>query len=130
MTQEHGAAGYSNLPCRCDVCREGWRTYNRSYRQKRKSRTGERILEGRFVKGDEERPVVRARGRNGGRKPKLSPDQIGQARRLYDEKGADGKRRYTITELAAFLGVSRRTIYRALEPEQPGPSTSPRQETA
>ena len=33
---------------------------------------------------------------------------------MYDEKGADGKRRYTVAEIAETFGVSRKTIYRHL----------------
>ena len=52
--------------------------------------------------------AARARGRNGGRKPKLSPKQIAHARRLLDH------RETTIKEVAASFGVDRATIYRAL----------------
>ena len=38
------------------------------------------------------------------------------ARQMYDELGDDGKRRYTVAEIAAEFGVTRPTIYRALEP--------------
>ena len=61
--------------------------------------------------------AARARGRTGGQKPKLRPRQVELARQMYDEKGADGKRRYTVAAIAAELGVSRPTIYRALESE-------------
>jgi DNA invertase Pin-like site-specific DNA recombinase len=74
--------------------------------------------------------AARARGRTGGRKPKLSPEQIKHARLLYDEKGDDGKRRYTVQEIGDLLRVSRQTVYRSLEPEQPGPSMNPRQEAS
>jgi DNA invertase Pin-like site-specific DNA recombinase len=40
--------------------------------------------------------AARARGRTGGRKPKLTARQITVARQMYDQKGADGKRRYTV----------------------------------
>ena len=59
--------------------------------------------------------AARARGRTGGRKPKLSPDQVVLARRLYDETGPDGKRLRTVEQIAGLVGVSRVTIYRALE---------------
>jgi DNA invertase Pin-like site-specific DNA recombinase len=56
-------------------------------------------------------PPPRARGRVGGRKPSLTPWEIDHARKLY----ADGK--HTVAQIAGLLGVSRQTIYRALEPE-------------
>ena len=55
--------------------------------------------------------AARARGRTGGRKPSLSASQIKHARELY----AAGKT--TVAEIAGLFGVSRQTIYRALEPE-------------
>ncbi|HEY1919775.1 MAG TPA: recombinase family protein [Streptosporangiaceae bacterium] len=55
--------------------------------------------------------AARARGRTGGRKPKLTTSQIQHARQLY----ADGD--YTVAGIATLLGVSRQTIYRALEAE-------------
>lgn len=62
--------------------------------------------------------AARARGRTGGRRPKLTPRQVQHARELYAETSADGKRRYTVAEIAGLLGgVSRTTIYRALDPD-------------
>jgi DNA invertase Pin-like site-specific DNA recombinase len=58
--------------------------------------------------------AARARGRTGGRKPKLTALQVSKAREMVDETGPDGKRRYTVTEVAEVLGVSRKTIYRHL----------------
>jgi DNA invertase Pin-like site-specific DNA recombinase len=52
--------------------------------------------------------AARARGRKGGRRPKLSPKQIEHARKLL------GDRTVTIKDVAASLGVNRATIYRAL----------------
>ena len=40
--------------------------------------------------------AARARGRNGGRRPRLTPAQVRHARELYDERGGDGKRKYTV----------------------------------
>ena len=60
--------------------------------------------------------AARARGRTGGRKPKLTARQISVARQMYDEKGADGKSRHTVAEIAETFHVSRKTIYRHLEP--------------
>ena len=36
------------------------------------------------------------------------------AQAMYDERGGDGKRRYTVAEIAAEFGVTRPTIYRHL----------------
>jgi len=66
--------------------------------------------------------AARARGRAGGRKPKLTARQVGVAWGMYDEKGADGKRRYTVAEIAETFHVSRKTIYRHL---QPTPAATP-----
>lgn len=52
--------------------------------------------------------AARARGRVGGRKPKMSSKHVAEARKMY----ADGK---TVVDIANLLGVSRPTIYRALE---------------
>jgi DNA invertase Pin-like site-specific DNA recombinase len=60
--------------------------------------------------------AARARGRTGGQKPKLGARQVKLARQMYDELGDDGKRRYTVAAIAAEFGVTRPTIYRALEP--------------
>ena len=72
---------------------------------------------------------ARARGRVGGRKPKLTARQAEVARGMYDETGADGKRKYTVAEIAETFGVSRKTVYRHLEPSggrrQPGKTTPP-----
>src|SRR5689334_19457292 len=59
---------------------------------------------------------ARARGRVGGRKPKLAARQAEVARGMYEEKGDDGKRKYTVAEIAETFGVSRKTVYRHLEP--------------
>jgi DNA invertase Pin-like site-specific DNA recombinase len=59
---------------------------------------------------------ARARGRVGGRKPKLTARQAEVARGMYQEKGDDGKRKYTVAEIAETFGVSRKTVYRHLEP--------------
>jgi DNA invertase Pin-like site-specific DNA recombinase len=58
--------------------------------------------------------AARARGRTGGQKPKLRPRQIELAGQMYEEKGDDGKRKYTVQQIADEFGVSRPTIYRAL----------------
>ena len=59
--------------------------------------------------------AARARGRTGGPKPKLGQRQVELARQMYEETGADGKRRYTVQQIADEFGVSRPTIYRHLE---------------
>ncbi|MBF6150273.1 recombinase family protein [Nocardia nova] len=59
--------------------------------------------------------AARARGRTGGQKPKLGPRQVQLARAMYSELNADGKRRYTVAQIAAEFGVTRPTIYRHLE---------------
>jgi len=58
---------------------------------------------------------ARARGRTGGRPRAMSADQVRLARRLASQQTADGRREYTITQVAKMLGVSRPTLYRALE---------------
>lgn len=58
--------------------------------------------------------AARARGRKGGQKPKLTPRQVADARRMYAETGPDGKRAHTVQEIADAYGVSRPTIYRHL----------------
>jgi len=52
--------------------------------------------------------AARARGRSGGRRPKLVPKRIEHARRLLADRST------TITEVAASLGVDRTTLWRAL----------------
>ena len=51
--------------------------------------------------------AARARGRTGGQKPKLTPRQARIAQQMYDETGPDGKRRYTVAQIAAEFGVTR-----------------------
>lgn len=52
--------------------------------------------------------AARARGRTGGRPPRLSPDQARTARRLYEQQDM------TVAKIGEVLGVSRTTIYRTL----------------
>jgi len=61
--------------------------------------------------------AARARGRTGGQKPKLRPRQIKLAQEMYDELGSDGKRKYTVQQIADEFSVSRPTIYRHLTKE-------------
>ena len=58
--------------------------------------------------------AARARGRTGGQKPKLTPRQARIAQQMYDETGPDGRRRYTVAQIATEFGVSRPTVYRYL----------------
>lgn len=58
--------------------------------------------------------AARARGRKGGRRAVLTDTKLAVARQMYDERGGDGKRRYTVQEIADTVGCSRATLYRAL----------------
>ncbi|MBW0091946.1 recombinase family protein [Pseudonocardia sp. KRD-184] len=49
--------------------------------------------------------AARARGRNGGRRPKLTVAQAVHAQQLYDG------REHTVAQIAALLGVPRTTVY-------------------
>lgn len=51
-----------------------------------------------------------AKGQQLGRPPALSADQVAAARQMYDAGGR------TVAQLARLFGVSRPTIYRALDP--------------
>jgi DNA invertase Pin-like site-specific DNA recombinase len=53
--------------------------------------------------------AARARGRVGGRKPKMTPVRIAEAKKLYAAQDR------TVEEIANLFGVSRPTIYRAIE---------------
>ena len=50
--------------------------------------------------------AARARGRKGGRKPKLSPAQAAEVRRLYDAKDR------SVAEIGALFNISREAVYR------------------
>ncbi|WNB84718.1 recombinase family protein [Cellulomonas sp. ATA003] len=63
--------------------------------------------------------AARARGRTGGRPSSLSTDQVKAARRMYDQKDM------TVAQIGDVLGVSRTTIYRALN-RQPATASPPR----
>ena len=54
---------------------------------------------------------ARARGRLGGRKPKLTPQQLAHARRLLAAPDVTG------SEVAQTFGVSRSTLYQSLGPK-------------
>ena len=53
--------------------------------------------------------AARARGRNGGRKPSMTPAMVRKAQRQYDA------RELTVSEIAAIHSVSRQTLYRHLD---------------
>ena len=55
--------------------------------------------------------AARARGRTGGRKPKLNDRQAATVRRMYEATGPDGKRQHTVAEIAEAVGVHRTTVY-------------------
>jgi DNA invertase Pin-like site-specific DNA recombinase len=57
--------------------------------------------------------AARAQGRTGGRPTVMDPDKLAAAR-------ARRTRGESVTEIAKALGVSRQTVYRALEPEAVG----------
>jgi DNA invertase Pin-like site-specific DNA recombinase len=61
--------------------------------------------------------AARARGRTGGRKPKLNARQSATVRRMYQAAGPDGKRRHTVAEIAEAVGVHRTTVYDYLKKE-------------
>src|SRR5690242_3380783 len=61
--------------------------------------------------------AARARGRTGGRKPKLNDRQAATVRRMYAATGPDGKRQHTVAEIAEAVGVHRTTIYDYLKKE-------------
>lgn len=52
--------------------------------------------------------AARARGRQGGRPPKLTDEQVRTVRRLYDDS------ELTVAEIGQIFGVSRATVYRCL----------------
>ena len=57
--------------------------------------------------------AARARGRVGGRRPKLSSTQVKVARSMYDT------RQHTVAQIAESFGVTRSTIYRHLDVDTP-----------
>ena len=59
--------------------------------------------------------AARARGRKGSRKPKMTPELIGKAQRMYDS------RQFTMTEIASSCAVTPMTVYRNIRTgQQPG----------
>jgi DNA invertase Pin-like site-specific DNA recombinase len=61
--------------------------------------------------------AARARGRTGGRRPKLNARQAATVRRMYEAVGPDGKRQHTVAEIAEAVGVHRTTVYDYLNKE-------------
>ena len=55
--------------------------------------------------------AARARGRVGGRKPKLDAGQQRTLKKMYAAVGADGKRQHIVDEIASALGIHRTTAY-------------------
>jgi DNA invertase Pin-like site-specific DNA recombinase len=55
--------------------------------------------------------AARARGRKGGRPRVMTPTKIQLARQMYDSK------QHTLAAIATTLGVSRASVYRALNPQ-------------
>jgi DNA invertase Pin-like site-specific DNA recombinase len=55
--------------------------------------------------------AARARGRKGGRRPKMTPAKLATAHKLYDA------REHTVAQIAEIIGVSRSTVHRALADE-------------
>ncbi|MFJ2352683.1 recombinase family protein [Glutamicibacter sp. NPDC087673] len=53
--------------------------------------------------------TARARGRTGGRPSSLSPDKLRAAKRMYEQRDM------TVAQIGEVLGVSRSTVYRALQ---------------
>ena len=58
--------------------------------------------------------AARARGRKGGRKPKMTPELIDQAQRMYDS------RQFTMAAIAKSCHVTPMTIYRNIRTDPPG----------
>jgi DNA invertase Pin-like site-specific DNA recombinase len=54
--------------------------------------------------------AARSRGRNGGRRKKLTPKQVEMAQSLYDNKT------HTVDEICKTLGIGRTTFYRYIKP--------------
>lgn len=63
--------------------------------------------------------AARARGRKGGRRPKLTPAQVRHARALLEHRDEQGRTTNTYKEVAESLGVGRATLYRAIGTRTP-----------
>jgi DNA invertase Pin-like site-specific DNA recombinase len=62
--------------------------------------------------------AARARGRTGGRKPRLNAAKAATVRRMDEATGPDGKRQHIVAGIAEAVGVHRTTIYDYLEKER------------
>jgi DNA invertase Pin-like site-specific DNA recombinase len=71
-----------------------------------------------IIEGTREGLAARARGRTGGRKPKLNARQAATVRRMYEATGPDGRRLHTVAEVAQAVGVHRTTVYDYLKKER------------
>jgi DNA invertase Pin-like site-specific DNA recombinase len=58
--------------------------------------------------------AARARGRTGGQSRNWARVRLSSARQMYEETGDDGKRKYTVQQIAEEFSVTRPTIYRHL----------------
>lgn len=57
---------------------------------------------------------ARARGRKGGRPTVMTPRKLKAARAMLAEVDTEGRSQHSVSDVAAVLGVSRASIYRAL----------------
>ncbi|MFG1710793.1 SDR family NAD(P)-dependent oxidoreductase [Nonomuraea sp. M3C6] len=82
-------------------------------------RSGGRVI--LFTSGQHLAPMSRSGGAPGSADPARRGAYAPHAphRALYEMKGDDGKRRYTVQQIPDRLGVSRATIYRHLDPGKP-----------
>ncbi|MFI9413992.1 recombinase family protein [Nocardia gamkensis] len=64
--------------------------------------------------------AARARGRRGGRKPKMTPALVDKAQRMYDSKS------FTMAEIAQSCGVTPMTVYRKIQVDTPSISSATR----
>ena len=68
--------------------------------------------------------AARARGRTGGRKPKMTAAMIDKAQRMYDS------RKFSMAEIANTFDVTPMTIYRNIRTDQPAGQRAQRRATA
>jgi DNA invertase Pin-like site-specific DNA recombinase len=68
--------------------------------------------------------AARARGRKGGRKPKLSDGDIARIKTLAEARKADGTHEHTLAEIARSYRVSPMTLWRALQKSRASPAKS------